>query len=154
MKKMFIVVLLILSTFIYPSLAQDSAQHTASSEKKLSAESLDKIIYDAFFKYVSENTPFFQVDHGIQTKIANNNVAGVLELFFVALKNKTDRDSYYDSSARREIEALKKNEESLKEQIKALSNKVEMLTTHVSNISIVLKDNKSLQELQKFTGKR
>ncbi|MBX9806030.1 MAG: hypothetical protein K2Y18_09830 [Alphaproteobacteria bacterium] len=41
-----------------------------------------------------------------------------------------------------------------KKQIEVLTNKIEMLTTTVTNLNAAMKDNKTLQTAQKFGGKK
>jgi peptidoglycan hydrolase CwlO-like protein len=154
MKKLLITAAIILTAPSYTCITHASQAQTASTEKNLTAESLDKIIYDSFYKYVSKNTPFFEVDHGIQENIKNNNVAGILELFFQAIDRAIKSSGGYDRAAHREIDTLEKSEDDLKKQVQILNNKVEMLTTQVLNMNEALKDNKTLQTQPKYGGKK
>jgi hypothetical protein len=153
MRKLLLLTLFSLLSLSYSPEATATQTQGISIDKKLTPDELNKIIYDALYPYVSKNTPLFQVEHETQQKIANNNVAGILELFVQAIDRKIKSEGSYDSNAHREIETMKKMQKELKEDIQVLKSKVEMLITHVTNMNDALKDNETLKRKQKYGGK-
>jgi hypothetical protein len=130
-------------------------------------------LYNAFFGYVQKNTPFFDIDNEIQQKIADNNMSGLLELFFNIIGDRPNENisrlSESMSHQQKEIQevlqkisALATKDEvkellteikDLKQRLETVEHKSEILTTHTGNVLRALKDNKTLKAEQKYGGK-
>lgn len=159
MKKILLTILgiaYISSCYITTSYSVDSVDKPNSNEI-LTADSLNKTIYDALLPYVYKHTPFFEQSHDIQQQIANNNLGGLLKLFTVAIDQVISGQVNTFQESRRGIQnkfsELSVDNKRLKEQINILKNQINMLTTQVINMQTAMKDNPQLQERQKYGGK-